>query len=336
MIIIWDKPILASVRDIIQQLRAEIRSQGIDLLRDVKPTNRNIMVTCPFHREGKERHPSCGISTVETREGNRVHPAGTVHCFTCGYTSDLPEFISNILGHNDRGLSGYKWITSRFASVSVEHRKPLKLDMSREKKKEAVNYVSEEELDKYRYFHPYMYERKLTDKVIEYFDVGYDSETDSLTFPVHDLNGRVLFIQRRSVRKKSFLNESIAEKGKVVYGLYHVYKNLSWIKEVFITESILDALTWWTKRKAAVALLGAMPTIHQLRLLERCPVRKYIVALDNPLIDEAGRKGATKVADYLGRTKLINYLKYPEGVKDSNEMNDEQLEHPEIVISRYF
>jgi DNA primase len=337
MIIVWEKPILASVHDILQQLRTEIRAEGVDLLRDIKPTNKNIMITCPFHRDGKERRPSCGVSTVETKDGNRVHPAGTVHCFTCGYTSDLPEFVSNVLGYNDRGLTGYKWITSRFASVTVEQRRPLKLDMSRDKKKkEDIQYVSEEELEKYRYFHPYMYERKLTDKVIEYFDVGYDEETDSLTFPVHDLTGRVLFIQRRSVGKKSFLNESIAEKGKVVYGLYHVYKNLSWIKEVYITESIIDALTWWTKRIPAVALMGAIPTIHQLKLLEKAPVRKYIVALDNPLIDEAGRNGATKVADYLGRTKLINYLKYPEGVKDTNEMTDEQLEHREISIHRYF
>lgn len=336
MITVWDKPVLATVYDILKQLRTELREQGFDLLRELKPTNKNIMITCPFHSDGKERKPSCGVSTVETKSGNKVFPAGTAHCFTCGYTSDLPEFVSNILGYNDRGMFGYKWITSRFASVTVEQRRPLPLDMRREKKKQEQSYVTEEELQKYRFFHPYMYHRKLTDKVIDYFDVGYDKETDSLTFPVHDLSGRVLFIQRRSVGKKQFLNESIAEKGKVVYGLYHVYKNLSWIKEVYICESIIDALTLWTYRIPAVALMGALPTKDQIDLLIKAPIRTYVIALDNPLTDKAGKEGSIRLSNLLEKYKLIRFFKYPEGLKDINEMSEEQILSREILSYRYF
>ncbi len=338
MITIWEKPILATVNDVVREVRREIRDmQGLDLLKDFKMSNRNIMVTCPFHKDGKERNPSMGISTVETRDGGRVYPAGTCHCLTCGYTGELPEFISDVFGHGDRGMFGYKWITSKFASVTIEHRKPLKLTQGREV--DAVgstHHVTEEELESYRLIHPYMYFRKLTDKVIEYFDVGYDPKTDSLTFPVHDLSGNVPFVQRRSVAKKGFMNESIAAKGHVVYGLYHVYKNLSWVKEVVICESIIDALTCWVHRIPAVALMGALPTNVQLELLQKLPVRKYIVGVDNPLIDEAGKKGANRIADVLGKTKLVNFLVFPEGVKDINEMEAEQLLNWEVVSYRYF
>lgn len=337
MITIWDQPVLASVHDIVTQLKTELAVEGYELLKDVKPTNRNIMVTCPFHANGTERKPSCGISTIETKDAKRVYPAGTAHCFTCGYSSDLPEFISNIFGKQDRGMTGYRWITSRFASVTVEQRRPLQLDMSRGKTKEdKVQYVSEEELASYRYIHDYMYFRKLTDKVIDYFDVGYDKAIDSLTFPVHDLKGNVVFVQRRAIGKKQFMNESVAEKGKVIYGLYHVYKNLSWIKEVYIVESILDALTLWTHRIPAVATLGALPTSFQLDLLMKAPIRKYVVALDNPLIDQAGREGSTRIGDFLSRGKLVNYMKFPEGVKDANDMTEEQIQNREILSHKYW
>lgn len=295
------------------------------------------MVTCPFHGDGTEKKPSCGISTVETKEGTKVYPAGTAHCFTCAYTGDLAEFVSGVLGRQDKGMTGYKWITSRFASVTVDKRKPLQLDMSRGKKDEMSSpIITEEELASYRYQHDYMYFRKLNDKVIDYFDIGYDPKTDSLTFPVHDLNGDVRFVQRRSVGKKSFMNESVAEKGKIVYGLYHVYKNLSWVKEVIICESIIDALTCWTHRVAAVALLGALPTAHQIKLLQKLPVRKYVIGIDNPLMDEAGRKGTDRLADELGKTKLINFLKFPEEVKDINEMTPEQFTNRETTHLRYY
>jgi DNA primase len=340
MITIWDKPVLASVHDIVKELRTEVRASGVDLLRDMKPTNRNIMVTCPFHGEGeklgREKKPSFGITTMETKEGKKVYPAGTCHCFTCGYTSELPEFVSDVLGHKDKGMTGYKWITSRFASVTVEQRKPLTLDMSRDKNKSKFTYITEEELESYRFSHPYMYFRKLNDKVIDYFDVGYDQKTDSLTFPVHDLTGGVVFVQRRAIGKKQFMNESIAAKGQVVYGLYHVYKNLSWIKEVMICESIIDALTCWVHRVPAVAIMGALPTTAQMELLTKLPVRQYGIGLDNPLIDQAGREGSDRLGNSLGNRKLIKYLKFPEGVKDINEMTEEQFLEREMVPYKYW
>lgn len=337
MITIWEQPVLASVPDIINELRMELKLSGSTLLGKVNHTSGNIMVSCPFHGDGQEKKPSCGISTRETRDGTKVYPAGTVHCFTCAYTGDLPDFISGVLGRQDKGMTGYKWVTTRFASVTVDQRKPLQLDMRRGVKEEqALNVISEEELASYRYLHDYMYFRKLDDKVINYFDVGYDTKTDSLTFPVHDLNGDVRFVQRRAISSKSFMNEAVAEKGKIIYGLYHVYKNLSWIKEVMVCESIIDALTCWVHRVPAVATLGALPTNHQIELLRKLPVKKIISSYDNPLIDEAGKKGAMRLADQLGKTKLIAYLKYPEGVKDINEMTPEQFVSREYSSLQYF
>jgi DNA primase len=266
-----------------------------------------------------------------TRDG-KLHKAGTAHCFTCGYAADLPGFVSEVLGYNDAGMYGFKWITQNFVNLSIERRQPLKLDMSRGKKQSTVQEsrdVSEEELDSYRYFHPYMFERKLTKEVIDYFDIGYDEEHNALTFPIHDhQTGKVMLIQRRTVVGKGFINDTSVSKGLFIYGLYQVYRNLDWIQRVFLCESPIDALTCWTHGEAAVATMGAAVTAAQLRLLRDVPVRSFVDALDN---DKAGREAAKRIRAAI-KTKLLYRAWLPDDCKDINELSSTQFHSLRIEL----
>ena len=314
MITVWDVPVVASVEEIVRLLQAEIRSQGIDLLKNIKPSGTNLMVTCPNHGEGTERKPSCGITLVDVQRGNQTFTAGTVHCFTCEYTADLPAFVSTCLGYNDAGYKGFKWLMAKFVVAEAGTRK-LDIHLSRELPSTTTSeYHTEEELAKYRYTHPYMYTRGLTDKVISYFDIGYDPKTNSVTFPVKDLNGNVPMIQRRLVEGKGFYNPE--DEKKPLYGLYEVYRNLDKLKDVWITESCTDALTCWVNGKAGVATMGT-PTSNQLELLNKVPLRRMILAFDN---DKAGWKFRDRVVKQL-TGKLLYEVIYPEGKKDLNEFS---------------
>lgn len=327
---IWGTPILADVREIIYELRAQLAAEGIDLFRQIKPSGINLMCSCVEHAGGQESNPSMGITLQDVKRGSETIPAGTAHCFTCGFTADLPHLVSYCFGYNDRGYKGYKWVCENFVNLSIETRKSLNLELTRNKSKKStknVEVIDEHTLSLYRYTHPYMFQRKLTDKVITYFDVGYDKATQSLTFPVHDISGQVLFIQRRAVNGKQFRNET--DIPKVVYGLHHVYRNLSWIKEVWITESIIDALTCWTYRIPAVSIMGARATEGQIKLLKEMPVRKIILALDN---DKAGHEGARKLLAALNRDKLIFKAVLPENRKDLNELTDSEFKALKRVL----
>jgi hypothetical protein len=313
---------MAEVEDIIDILIIELRASGSYLLKDQKMTTGNLMLTCINHGGGTEKKPSMGILTHDvvrpSPSGPKKHKAGSVNCFTCGYVADLPEFISACFGHDDRGYFGQKWIASNFINLSIDNRRDIQLDMSRDGNAiEEAKPIDEGELDSYRFIHPYMYERKLTDRVIEYFDVGYDKKKHCLTFPVHDLRGAPIFFQRRSISGKQFLNDVTTLKGTVLYGMYHVYKNLSWIDELYITESIIDALTLWGHRKAAVATMQAIPTPTQLALLRKVPIRQLINAQD---MDDAGDKGAKRIRDVLSDSKLVYRAEF-DG-KDINELDD--------------
>lgn len=175
--------------------------------------------------------------------------------------------------------------------------------------------ITEEELDKYRYIHPYMYERGLTDEIIERFDIGYDDERDELTFPVRDIEGRCVFVAGRSVERKFFR----LPKGmdKPVYQSYRFRSGK--YRTAFITESFLNCLTCWKYDKPAMAMIGT-GNQKQYEILNKLPVREYILAFDP---DEAGRKATERFRKNV-HGKIIKELVYPDN-RDINDLQEEFL-----------
>jgi DNA primase len=330
---VLDRPILEDEENVLIELRSQLELNGISMFKTINKTTHHLQFNCPFHNNGQELKPSCGITTVDIKQGDKLVKAGTVHCFACGVTSDLTEMISYCFGYNDNGVFGIEWLRKNFLTVEYEDRPELKLNLSRDSNKEKpeIEYVSEEELDKYRYFHPYMYQRKLTDEIIEMFDVGYDdcyklknksggeSHLRCITFPIRDITGKTLWIARRCVDTKFFHYPSGVVKP--VYGIYELSKVNPYPKEVIICESIFNCLTCWVYGKYAVALNGTGNDL-QYKQLRELPVRKYILGLDP---DKAGYNGRRKLRKALGKSKIITEYEIPVG-KDINDLTKEEFD----------
>lgn len=306
---VGNKYIITPEIEVILQLQSELHLKGIQRLYKVKQTYSGIQVCCPIHNEGQEKRPSCGINTLDRK--NVKH--GTVHCFTCGYVANIDEFVSNCFGRMDKGKFGRQWLLENFV-VGVQSTRDCIRKISREEENLSNKYITEEELDTYRYYHDYMFERKLTEDIIEKFDVGYDKKTDCLTFPVMDENNNCLFIARRSVKTKYFnYPESVQ---KPLYGIQFT-KGLS---EVIICESIINALTCWVYGKPAVALIG-LGSPMQLEKLKSLRLRKYILALD---ADDAGFRSTEKIKKYLKGSGLVTELDIPDS-KDINDLSEKEF-----------
>lgn len=190
-------PILEDELQVLYKLRDDCVLSGINIFHKFRLSGtNNIMTTCPFHKGGQERKPSFGISKID----------GSCHCFACGWAGNLSQMISQVFGYDDDGAYGDKWLSRNFVSLSIETRKPIDLPLSRKvsRRRIVIPAFTEAELAKYRYIHPYMYERGLTDELIEAFDIGFDSDTDSITFPCFRADGSPAFIARRSVKTKFF------------------------------------------------------------------------------------------------------------------------------------
>lgn len=329
MIEIAGQLISADIQTILLDLRSDLAKTGIERFNKFIESGRNVQTNCPFHKGGKEKRPSFGVSKSD----------GTCHCFGCGWSGSLSEMISNCFGKDDLGNYGNKWLLQHYISVSVSERPALDLDLSRGVNVQPIQYITEAELDSYRYTHPYMYKRKLSDEIIEMFDIGYDKATNCITFPVRDLSGNTLFIARRNVEKKFFNYPEGVEKP--VYGLYEY--NLAFQKtaellqrggrcngktyalhklgEIIICESMIDALTCWVYGKYAVALNGLGNDL-QFKQLNSMPCRKFILATD---MDEAGIKARQRIKKALKNKLVTEYIWDLNVAKDINDMNREEF-----------
>lgn len=297
--------------DVLNKLKLEVfEKYNKEIFHKMKEGPTDIMVCCPIHNNGQERRPSCGISTV--RKGD--NPPGTVHCFSCGYVATLNEMISNIFGYDDNGAFGEAWLMNNFLDYEVVERP--KFEVSRRNtvaENAAPKFITEAELQKYRFYHPYVQKRKISLDVANFFDVGWDATDDTITFPTKDIDGNVIFVPKRSVKTKYFYLPKEIEN-KPVYGLWEVNQLQKPLPFVIVCESCFNALTCWVYGRPAVALFGT-GTAYQMHQLQDLPTRHLILALDP---DNSGEKGVRRIKKYV-RNKHITRLLIPDG-KDVNDL----------------
>lgn len=321
MIKLQDTIIQSDTQSVLDMLKFDLAQHGVDRFHIFRNNGENIQTNCPFHKNGQERKPSFGVNGEIDK----------CHCFACGWSGTIEEMISELYGYQDEGKFGKRWLIKRFNTVEIETR-PNIMEGFNERNNRLNNrninrldnlnnnpidntYISDEELDKYRYIHPYMYERGLTDKIIERFDIGYDRERKEITFPIRDIEGRCVFVAGRSVESKFFrlpkgIDKPIYCADKFRAGTY---------RTAYITESFLNCLTCWKYNKSAMAMIGT-GNRKQYEILNELPVREYILAFDP---DEAGRQATERFKKNV-HGKIIKELVYTDN-RDINDLQEEFL-----------
>lgn len=334
MIKLQDTIIQSDTQSVLDMLKFDLAQHGVDRFHIFRNNGENVQTNCPFHKNGQERKPSFGVNGEIDK----------CHCFACGWAGTIEEMISELFGYQDDGKFGKRWLIKRFNTVEIETRKNIMEDFKNDSNalyssifnrsnrssdrilcgktrqvrlndETEQSEITEEELDKYRYIHPYMYERGLTDEIIERFDIGYDREREEITFPVRDIEGRCVFVAGRSVERKFFrlpkgLDKPIYCADKFRGGAY---------RTAYITESFLNCLTCWKYDKPAMAMIGT-GNQKQYEILNRLPVREYILAFDP---DEAGRKATERFRKNV-HGKIIKELVYTDN-RDINDLQEEFL-----------
>ncbi len=303
------------------------------LLRINRITNNYYSCYCPIHKDGQERKPSFGILLEDEVRNGQKYYAGFAHCFSCGYAKQLSELISDILKLKSVSTSVTDWLLEHVPGVSITHQSDDHLidpaQMSIFMQNQAVSYVqsmqtskrpyvTEEELAKYRYTVPYMYERHLTDEIIAKYDVGYQADwippgkskpVPCITFPVRDKSGNTLFICRRSISGKLYNYPTGVTKP--IYGIDMIPKDC---KSLIICESVINCLTLATWGYDAIALLGTGNTF-QVEQLRRLNMPEFVICTDG---DDAGRRAASKLKRNLSDIAIVWTINMPDG-KDVND-----------------
>ena len=317
MIKLQDTIIQSDTQSVLDMLKFDLAQHGVNRFHQFRRNGDNVQTSCPFHKNGQERKPSFGVNGEIDR----------CHCFSCSWSGTIEEMISELYGYQDEGKFGKRWLVKRFNTVEIETRPNILENFGgRKNVRNSIrcdnitngtisNFITEEKLDKYRYIHPYMSERGLTDEIIERFDIGYDRERKEITFPVRDIEGRCVFVAGRSTERKFFR----LPKGmdKPIY-CSHLFRYGTYTR-AYITESFLNCLTCWKYNKPAMAMIGT-GNRKQYEILNKLPVREYILAFDP---DEAGRKATERFRKNV-HGKIIKELVYPDN-RDINDLQEEFL-----------
>lgn len=313
-LVINNKVIDAPVYDILKQVHKETNGRYLNTIID---KGDNVFIQCPFHSDGKEKHPSC---TVFARDDDKYTDKGITHCFACGISVPLFTLVGHCFDQDDE--FGKEWLVQRYSNIFIEKQTYLP-EIQIGKPKETA--LDESILDQFAYFHPYQFQRKLSKEIILKYKVGYDKETDSITFPVWDEHNRLKFITKRSVKTKQFFIPQGVKKP--VYLLNFMLKENR--DTVFVCESQINALYMNTLGYPAVALIGT-GTRDQYEILNKSPIRHYILAFDG---DEAGDKGITRFLSNIRKDVFVDVMLLPRG-KDCNDLTGEEIAQLPL-ISQY-
>lgn len=307
-IIDGNKIIDTPIKNILDLVKSQADVIGNGKLKHIEYKQSEALVTCPSHKDGRENRPSCGVLLIDKGD----IPAGTAHCFACGYRARLNKFVADCLDISYGQAT--RWLLSSVRYSFIENQRNVDfIDFDTATPSEHA-VVSSEELVKYEYIHPYMFQRKLSPEVIRKYEVGYDPSTNCLTFPVY-VDGECVLVARRKVNSKKFIMPNITPKP--IYGLDYIKSD----DDVIICESVINALTAISYGYTAVALFGT-GSEYQLNLLKDSNIRSFTLCFDG---DAAGYNAERRFRKYMGNSKLIKTMHLPFG-KDANDINKEDFD----------
>lgn len=284
------------------------KETNFEYLKQIKRSGNNFMITCPFHGNHNESHPSCGVAGDET-ESNY----GVFHCFTCGQSGTILDLIKLCLGLDV--LEAIDWLNNTFGKVIVQ--RDYLLPEIEINNISINNFLDESILDEYSYFHPYMFERGLTEDIIRKFRIGCTPDGKYITFPCWDEHDNLVGIFKRSTVGKEFIIPK--DMPKCVYLLNFLIKEN--ITTAYVCEGQFDALKLWTFGYPAICLFGAGTSKIQMEILNRSGIRNYILMYDN---DQAGRHGAQRFKNLIRKDVFVTDIIMPQG-KDCGDCTKEEI-----------
>lgn len=310
MIKVDNKIINATIETILKDIQQKTYHK---YLKDIKVSGNSLMVNCPFHANGQEQHPSCGVISDPNSDEEGVY-----HCFACGAKGPITKLINACFEEQDESF-GKQWLIDNYGNTFIDYIEVLP-EIQIENKK-IDNSIPEEGLNFYDYNNPaalnYLINvRHLKKEVIDYFKVGYNKQTNSVTFPCWNEHGKLVGVFERNISTKLFKIPQISPKP-----IYLINEAIDrHYSTVYVCESQINALTIYSWGYPAIALFGT-GSKDQYDVLNKSGIRNFILCFDG---DIAGDKGRIRFLQNIKNDCVVSWKVMPEG-KDINDISYEEF-----------
>ena len=210
------------------QIRAVLRAINVEI---VSQTGNDFLCLCPFH--GNRNTPSFSVSKER----------GAFICFnpSCGEAGSIIELVKKMTERND--FESIRFIASKEDEIKEDFEERLS-DMlvdSEDLKEFDMSIITKlsSEMSGSNDGRDYMHMRGFTDQTILDFDIGFSSNQQMVTVPVHSADGKCIGIVGRHITEKRFKNSPGLPKSKTVFNI-HRAKKVSPV--AIVTEASFDAM----------------------------------------------------------------------------------------------
>lgn len=129
-------------------------------------------------------------------------------------------------------------------------------------------------------------------------------------------------VQYRQLEGVKYLNRG-EKRRKLLFGIDWVVKRKA--RRVALCEGFMDALSFWQVGVPAVAIGSAFLTKEQVQELQLSGVQRVDLCMDNPDVDETGRRAIDHAVGVLGPYFRLSRMVYPREAKDPNELTKDEL-----------
>jgi hypothetical protein len=167
--------------------------------------------------------------------------------------------------------------------------------------------------------HPY-WKKRVGERAAVHFRLGYDPDTESVTYPLRGPAG-VLGVVRRALHREEGQPKYRYPRGIDVGRLLFNYSP-ECRRSVVLVEGALDAIALWNVGVPALAIYGSRLSVDQVALIDKIDPEVVYTAYDN---DDAGFKAHCDT-ERAFKHRLVDRITWPRSWgKDVDEIGPERL-----------
>lgn len=258
---------------------------------------------CPLHRD---KTPSLSIN-IEKKK---------FKCQSCGFSGGIGKLLSHF------GIHHYYGEMAPTLSELQEMLNELNAD---EHIEESISNFDVDELDDYKFYHPYLLSRGISKEFARMNLLGLDKKTGRVTIPIF-FEGEYYGCAKRSIFADTVPKISYEEsfpKDKIIY-ICPSYQGLS--NSLLVVEGPFDCLIPTKFGQDTVSTFSAEFSLEQVKIIEKfAEGRQIILGFDN---DGPGRKAVDKFLNLCYNPLAIKVFEYQnENIKDPGMLTKESLDY---------
>jgi DNA primase len=299
---------------IAEEYLENIRKSGVD----------GIKASCPFHPTDDPRGYSITFSMSLSR--------GVFFCFSCHKAGNLYQFLKFI-------GEGHAHINRKYGLLVTELNKQ-NYSSSRNKKLVLTKNpaIPEHLLGLFDYCPLPLVEKGFSEDTLKHFEVGYDTWHERITYPLRDIEGKLVGVSGRSVdywnrpRYKTYdsneyktwdMHYHAPNKGLLLWNIHNVYPEamLTPPAPTIVVEGFKACMwVYQTGFTRVVATMGNLISRAQIQILERMS-SSVVLLFDG---NEAGIGGTERAGRMMLNSMCVRVVPLPEDAQP-DDLSKEQL-----------